>query len=47
MTPGRPTGEFLSGGERFTASIISLANLIILAYGMTPGQIDSSAADHV
>jgi uncharacterized protein (TIGR03435 family) len=41
ITSGRPIAEFLSGGERFTASNISLANLIIIAYGITPRQIDS------
>jgi uncharacterized protein (TIGR03435 family) len=38
-TGGRPNAEFLSGGQRFAATNISLANLIIVAYGITPRQI--------
>jgi len=36
---GRASAEFSLGGERFSATNMSLGGLIILAYGVTPSQL--------
>jgi len=45
---GRPSAEFSPGGERFSATNISIGVLIVIAYGVTPRQVsplDSVAAE--